>query len=72
MGAFDIGGAIAKFVSALVQWAGFFFAFRLGKRKEQAKQAEATARIKDEQMEIAARPVEHRGDIIDRMRNGGL
>jgi hypothetical protein len=65
-------GFISSLISSLVQWAGIFFAYRTGVRAERQKQAERTAEAKDEQLKIAARPVAHRSDVLERMRNKGL
>jgi hypothetical protein len=65
-------GAVMGWLGSAVQWFGFFMAFRLGKRKAQQEQALNAVEIKDEQLKIAARPVEHRSDVLDRLRRGGL
>jgi hypothetical protein len=65
-------GAVMGWLGSAVQWFGLFMAYRLGKRKAQQEQALDAVEIKDEQLEIAARPVEHRNDVLDRLRRGGL
>jgi hypothetical protein len=66
------GGFIVSLLSGLVQYVGFFFAYRTGVRRERQRQAEHTAEVKDAQLEIAARPVAHRDDVLERLRNKGL
>jgi cbb3-type cytochrome oxidase subunit 3 len=65
-------GWIGSLLSGLVQYVGFFFAYRTGVRRERQRQAEHIVEVKDEQLEIAARPVAHRSDVLERMRNAGL
>jgi cbb3-type cytochrome oxidase subunit 3 len=63
---------VVSLLSSLVQYVGFFFAYRTGVRRERQRQAEQTVAVKDDQLQIAARPVEHRSDLLERLRNGGL
>ncbi|MCI0558749.1 MAG: hypothetical protein MN733_09655 [Nitrososphaera sp.] len=71
-GAGKLVSAVLGFLGSALQYVAIFFAFRLGKRSEQQKQVVEASKVKDEQLEIAARPVEHRDDILDRLRRGGL
>jgi hypothetical protein len=65
-------GIIGSVLSGLVQYAGLFFAMRTGVRREKQRQAETTGKVEREQLEIASRPVEHRSELLDRMRHEGL
>jgi hypothetical protein len=65
-------GAVMGWVGSALQYIAIFFAYRLGKRKAQQEMANDAAEIKDEQLEIAARPVQHRNDVLDRLRRGGM
>lgn len=64
--------AISSLLGAVLKYMAIVFAYRLGIRRQQQKDVEHAAKVKDEQLEIAARPVEHRSDIIERMRRAGL
>ncbi len=57
--------AITGFLGALAKWAGYFFAYRLGRSKERTQALGRTKEIQDEQLEILARPDKHRSDLID-------
>jgi uncharacterized membrane protein YdjX (TVP38/TMEM64 family) len=65
-------GFVASLLSSLVQYVGFFFAFRTGVRRERQRQAEQTVAVKDAQLEISGRPTEHRSELLKRLRDGGL
>jgi hypothetical protein len=67
-----VGGILLSLLNGLVQYVGLFLAYRTGVRKERQRQAEHTAEVKDAQLEIAARPVAHRDDVLERLRNKGL
>ncbi len=60
----SVGKVITSFLSALVKWVGYFFAYRLGRSKERAKALEKSKEIQDEQIKIFAQPDKHRSDLI--------
>ncbi len=61
----SVGKVVTSFLSALVKWVGYLFAYRLGRSKERAKALEKSKEIQDEQAKILARPDKHRSDLID-------
>ncbi len=61
-------GAVSGLLSALAKWAGYLFAYRLGRSKEAAKVTEKTRDVLQDQLEIASRPDAHRSDLLDGMR----
>jgi hypothetical protein len=65
-------GLIGSVLSGLVQYVGLYFAFRTGVRRERQRNAENIGKVEHAQLEIAARPVEHRSELLDRMRNNGF
>ncbi len=56
--------AVSGLLNALVKWAGYFFAYRLGRYKERSKAIKKAKEIQDEQVKILARPDKHRSDLI--------
>ena len=63
-----VGGLFASLVSTLAKYIGYFFAYRLGKRKAQQQQQAHDSKIKDKQLDIASRSATHRRGLLDRMR----
>ncbi len=57
--------AIMGLLGALAKWAGYIFAYRLGRSRERDKSLERAKEVQDEQLEILARPDKHRSDLID-------
>jgi hypothetical protein len=63
-----IGGLLVKLADAASKWAGVIFAYKLGASRESQKAHEASAKVKDEQLKIAARSPLDRALLLKRMR----
>lgn len=64
--------SVAAFLKAIAKNLAYWFAYRLGQKKMEAKIERRVSETRKEQLDIAARPPTHRGDILDRMRDGSL
>lgn len=62
-----LSSAVSGLLGSLFQWAGVIGAYFLGRRSAQKAQARWAAKVKDKQLEIAAKPPAHRRSMLDRM-----
>ncbi len=56
--------AVAGILNALAKWAGYFFAYRLGRSRKAAEITEKTRDILDDQLKIASQPDLHRRELL--------
>ena len=62
-----VGGFFSGLLGTLVKYAGIVLAYFAARNRVKAEIAKEASEVKDEQLEIAARPDAHRGTLLERM-----
>lgn len=67
-----IGGFLAKIFSALAKWAGYWFAYRLGRKKVEAENTKEMLELTEGMADAATNSPDDRTELVERLRRTGV